>query len=96
MNVYSIAATTTSSPSRRPVATITESLRPVALTRLAQSIAIGLGVDELQRIGGGQVREVLVVSPVVEERRQAARRRRSGSDARTSGQTFRLASRSLL
>jgi hypothetical protein len=30
MKLYSIAAMTTSSPSRRPVATMTESLRPVA------------------------------------------------------------------
>ena len=35
-------------------------------TRLLQSIAVGLGVDELQWVGGYQVREVLVVFAVVE------------------------------
>ena len=43
-------------------------LEPGGLTRLAQSIAVGLGVDELQRIGRCQVRIVLFVSTVIEER----------------------------
>ena len=59
MNEYSIAATTTSRPSSRPVAMMTASLMPVRLDRRPQPVAVRLGVGELQRIVRGEVREVL-------------------------------------
>ena len=96
MNVYSIAATTTSRPSSCPVATITASLRPVASMVVLQPIAIGLGVGELQRVVRGEVREVLLRT----RRRRRAPRRRSAALMRKwcahFGQTLRLVSRSLL
>ena len=46
-------------------------LEPGALPRFTEAIPIGLGVHELQRIGRGQVREVLFVLTVIEERGQA-------------------------
>ena len=67
-----------------------------ALTRLLQAIAIGLGVGELQWVGRCEVREVLVVLAVVEERSQsfggaeAEMMRALGADVAGSG------SRSLL